>query len=505
MQRLFEGLYARWCTAGLALIVLLVPFHAVFTTWLGAELMHADVFRIWKDVLLVLICAVGLGVIVLNVRLRSWLFSSLLRRLMFAFCSFLLAMTLYGLARQTVSPSAALYGLIVDGRLFAAFIAAALAAKLSERSPRAKNSSSLSGWKFIMLGPLVLVVVFGVLQASVLPRDFLTHFGYGPSTIPAVHLVDNKPRFIRLQATLRGPNPLGAYLVALVPLALVLTWRRWSRLSSLLKAGAIVFGLATAIVFFGTYSRSAWVGMVIAISALLLCSVRLPRYRRFIYMAALCGLVIFGGLVYALRNTDYFQNVVFHTSEHSEATQSSNEQRFDGLSRGIEEVKQEPFGRGVGSAGPASARNTSGPGRIAENFFVQIAQETGLIGISLFMAAYTLVGVQLFKRRHDPVGAALFGSFIGLTFINLVSHAWADDTLAYVCWIPLGIYLTEPAKRATLKHKRTSQLQGAHTDAEDKSLSQTKNTHQRVVKNRTSSPRQNRSQSRRGKTGQTKR
>jgi len=37
----------------------------------------------------------------------------------------------------------------------------------------------------------------------------------------------------------------------------------------------------------------------------------------------------------------------------------------------------------------------------------------------------------------------LLASLIGLIFVNLVSHAWADDTLAYVWWGLAGIALSQ--------------------------------------------------------------
>jgi len=59
--------------------------------------------------------------------------------------------------------------------------------------------------------------------------------------------------------------------------------------------------------------------------------------------------------------------------------------------------------------------------------------------IGLFMLITVGVGYLLWLRRDHPLALALFASLVGLTFINLLSHAWADDTLAYIWWGLAGI------------------------------------------------------------------
>ena len=83
---------------------------------------------------------------------------------------------------------------------------------------------------------------------------------------------------------------------------------------------------------------------------------------------------------------------------------------------------------------------------------MQIAQETGWIGLGLFVLINVGVGYLLWLRRDDPLALSLFASLIGLTFINLLSHAWADDTLAYVWWGLAGIAMA-PNRKAEVAEK----------------------------------------------------
>ena len=83
---------------------------------------------------------------------------------------------------------------------------------------------------------------------------------------------------------------------------------------------------------------------------------------------------------------------------------------------------------------------------------MQIAQEVGIVGLALFVAISYLVAKALWDNRKDDLAKALLASAIGLTFVNLVSHAWADDTLAYIWWGVAGIALAPNMLKS--KHER---------------------------------------------------
>ena len=66
---------------------------------------------------------------------------------------------------------------------------------------------------------------------------------------------------------------------------------------------------------------------------------------------------------------------------------------------------------------------------------------------------WVLVALIVFLVVH---ALSLFGSLIGLTFINLLSHAWTDDTLAYVWWGLAGIAMAPlPEIKDVLKNGKT--------------------------------------------------
>lgn len=134
-----------------------------------------------------------------------------------------------------------------------------------------------------------------------------------------------------------------------------------------------VIGLALGLVLFATYSRSAYLGVLLSLGVFLFLSVRSQRLRRYTVIAGIVGVVIAAGLVGILRNNNHVQNALFHSDETSQSAQSSNTGRVHAWEQGARDIVHEPLGRGPGTAGPASARNDQ-PARIAENYYLQIDQ-----------------------------------------------------------------------------------------------------------------------------------
>jgi hypothetical protein len=142
-----------------------------------------------------------------------------------------------------------------------------------------------------------------------------------------------------------------------------------------------------------------------------------------------------------LRHNPTYENIFFHTQTGSSIKTSSNDGHLSAFKDGIHDLLNEPLGRGVGTAGPASVYNNNNV-RISENYFLQIAQETGWAGLIIFITITYLVACELWYRRSEILARFLLASLAGITFVNLLSHAWADDTLAYLWWGLTGLALT---------------------------------------------------------------
>ena len=417
-----------------ALILALLPFHAFLTVWVSSWLGHYTLLRLWKEILLAPVFCAALYWLWTDKLLRQKLFNSRLVRLIGIYAAWLLVVGIVALIRHGVNLKALAYGELVDLRYLFFFLMVLLLA--------ARSTLLSAKWQKLVLVPSVIVVVFGLLQYYVLPYDFLRHFGYGPDTISPYETINHNLNYIRIESTLRGANPLGAYLVLVVSAGSALAVATKNKIKYCVFLGAALVALAL------TFSRSAWIGAALSLATILWLSLKSEKLRQRLLIGSATALVIICGLALALHGSTTFQDDILHTDNHSTATTSSNQGHASAFKNGVHDIVHQPLGGGVGSAGPQSAYNNH-PGRLAENYFLQIGQEAGIIGMTLFIAINIMVGRLLWQRRSEPLALVLFASLIGLTFVNLLSHAWSDDTLAYIWWGLTGIALAP----AILEHK----------------------------------------------------
>lgn len=423
-------------------ILLLLPFHAFLTVWLSSNIGHYTALRLWKEVLLVLSIIGASFLLLTDSKIRS---HTLTRRLVWAILAYIgltIAWGLIALNQHDVTAKALGYGLITDLR-FLAFFLVTWAVALRMARLRAH-------WQWLVYWPAALVVIIGLLQVFILPPDVLRHFGYGPNTISAVETINQNHHYHRIASTLRGANPLGAYLIipiSLLTVLLVRPKRTWQQAA---------FLVASLIVLFFSFSRSAWIGAIISVIVVLALTVATPKMRRLTLIIGVAILLLGAASLIVLRHNTHYQNFVFHTDNNSVVKHSSNQGHIGALKAGLQDMRHEPLGEGPGTAGPASVYNDHQV-RIAENYYVQVGQETGWFGLLLFGLITAGVGYLLFLRRADPLALSLFASLIGLAVINMFSHAWTDDTLAYIWWGLAGIamaQLPQPALEEKRKHEK---------------------------------------------------
>jgi O-antigen ligase len=190
-------------------------------------------------------------------------------------------------------------------------------------------------------------------------------------------------------------------------------------------------------VLFYSYSRSAVVGVTLALASFGWLLMKRPSVKWLVSGALI--LLIISGFYIGFRSNQTIQKVFLHTSNTSTSSASSNRVRDVAVHNAILDVRAQPWGRGPGTAGPASFRNFGHTARIAEDYYLQIGQEVGVLGIALFLAINILAAKELWSRRQNVLAQILLASLIGISFVNLVSHAWADDTLSLLWWGLAGI------------------------------------------------------------------
>jgi len=414
----------QWTALLVMIIIMIMPFHAFLSVWLSSLFGHYTALRLWKEALLVV---AGIGAIFLLITDKKIRNNTLSRRLVWLILAYLALNVLWGVIGYfggDLSAKALGYGLIVNCRYLIFFL---IVWAVALRTDRLRNN-----WQKMVLWPAVVVVIFGILQFTVLPNDFLKHFGYGVSTIEPFETVNSNSNYIRIASTLRGANPLGVYLIIPITFLAMLIMRgkrTWQYIS--LLGGALL-----ALAF--TFSRSAWIGTGLALSTLGAINLEGRKINKKYFVTPLIALLILASGAYLLRDNSSFQNVVFHTEDRSTIKVSSNQGHLKAKTEGLIDVANHPLGFGPGSAGPASIYNSS-PARIAENYYLQIGQELGWIGLILFVTIIVGVAYLLWLNRADPLALGLFASLVGISAANMLMHYWADDTLAYIWWGLAGI------------------------------------------------------------------
>jgi hypothetical protein len=409
------------------IILALLPFHAFLSVWFSSIIGHYTLLRLWKEVLLIFLSA-GAGYILAKDKiLRIAAMNSLLIRLTVIYIILTVVWGVAAYAFNKVTLKALGFGFIVNLRFLIFFLIVWAVASKSSLLKRL--------WLKFLIIPATLVIFFGILQRIVFPYDFLKHFGYGPNTIYPYETINHNINYPRIMSTLRGANPLGVYLI-LILTALASAAIKFKRNRS--WSGVLL--ITGMIVLVCTYSRAAWIGVILSLFSFGLMSLKRVKVERLLLPAFIVLLISAVALIVILHNNTTFENIFFHTQKHSAVQANSDQGHIAAFKNGIRDVVSEPIGRGIGTAGPASVYNNNNV-RIAENYYLQIAQEIGWAGMILFIAINYLVACELWFRRDDMLARILLASLIGISFVNFLSHAWTDDTISYLWWGLAGIAL----------------------------------------------------------------
>ncbi len=402
-------------------VFVLLPVWTLLGTWAGSSFGHIDSWKLLPDLIVFAIAIPAIWLGLRHAETKRFLMESWLVKLYILYILLHISLGIWALKHETVNSSALIAGLVINLRFIGFFMVCYILA--------ASSGFLIKNWIKLTLWPAAAVVLFGLAQRLILPLNFLSHFGYGSDTVAAYQTVDAGSGPPRLQSTLRGANPLGAYLNLIIPAWVGVFWHR--------KVLMVTGSAAALIVLVFSYSRSAEAGVLISAGLLIWWIIRKNHKLALIIISTM---LLVGGSIglYSQRNSSVVKENLLHTSSNSTSQKTSNSVRREALRDGLNDSYNQPLGRGPGTAGPASARNNH-PARIAENYYVQLTQEVGIIGVAIFLAINIQVALALWKQRASLLPKILLTSLIGLTLINLVSHAWVDDTLSMMWWGLAGV------------------------------------------------------------------
>lgn len=395
----------------------------------------SDFFKAWKEILLA-VCLVLLIIEVFRRGVWREIFNNNILLLLAGYVLIHLIMVVVNFQGLL----ATLAGILIDIRLALAFFASFIVVRLWPEISKKMTTIIFSG--------LIFVVGFGFLQ-TFLPHDNLAILGYDKNTnIAPYQTIDQNYDFVRINSTMRGPNPLGAMMViffGLLAAFLVaeLKGKSFTKRSFNVKSmkfwlifGAI--GLAGVWVLVNTFSRSAWVA-----SAVCLMLTFLIIFGKKIgikcYLAIGFWLIFSGFLMFIYRDSAFISNILLHRNPESTSAVGSNDDHLTSLETGIERLIDQPLGAGVGSTGSASLFGQDPI--IIENQYLFIAHEIGWLGLLWFIVLFAVVLFSLYRIRDNFLAVGVLASGIALGLIGFLLPVWNDDVVAIIWWGMAGICL----------------------------------------------------------------
>lgn len=417
-----------------------IVLHAPLIVSLETLFPASDVFiKSWKE-LLMIVAALLAGIVVY--REKQW--RALARDNILRVAGLYAALHVLLASAFLTGPLATAAGLAVDLRYVLFFVLVYVLLKIAPAYKKQFLQVAAAG--------AIVVVGFGVMQLF-LPADILSHIGYSKDTIQPYLTVDENPDYIRINSTLRGPNPLGAYVVIVISVLAAVVLRgkvhlRQPRVALLIGAAT----LASLVVLWVTYSRSAVLAAGLAVSVVAIVSVRHLISRR-LWIAGFVVLCALAGGIFLGRDHSFVTNVILHENREGGSATTSNDGHIESLIDGTERMLRQPIGAGIGSTGSASL--IDGTPLIIENQYLFIAHEVGWFGLVLFGALLFLLFQALWRQRQSWLGLGVLASGIGMLAIGLLQPVWVDDTVSIIWWGLAAVAIA--GERGEYARKKTKQ------------------------------------------------
>ena len=405
-------------------VVLHAPLSVGFSTLFPNESL---IIKSWKEILLGI--ALVTSIIVLTKK-KQW---NLIQDKLIYYIALFAAVNLLTIPLFYNGFEATVAGMFINLRFFLFFVLVYVALKLYPQLYRL--------FLTVFFGGAMVVVGFAILQVTVLPNDILKYIGYNDSTIVPYLTVDENQDYVRINSTLRGPNPLGVYAVIVLSVVLA-AWfkgpRKFTRREEVL-AGILAAGSVVAL--WASYSRSAALAALVAIGAVLVI-VYGKKVSKAVWLSiAVAGLVLLGSIV-TFKDTQFVSQVILHEDPHEGNEVNSNDGHAESLIEGTRRMLVQPLGAGIGSTGSASLL-TDEP-FIIESQYLFTAHETGWLGLALYLLINYIVLKRLWFRRAQWLALGVFASGIGLALAAFFLPVWVDDTVSIIWWGLAALALAAP-------------------------------------------------------------
>ena len=235
---------------------------------------------------------------------------------------------------------------------------------------------------------------------------------------------------------------LGFFL--LLPLSLAL--HRWLRRSEPRLLLAIAGSGAGALL---TFTRSAVLGAAVLVLSAVWALPAGVGNRRAKTLVTSAGVVASG--LWLASSIGLLERFASATAR----TDVSTQKHLDRSLEALRVLLDRPLGLGLGTGPTTSGRTDTATSLVAENSYLQVGLEVGVVGMLLFTALLALVVVAAFRRARTVtddgglvggVAAAALGLFVGGFFL----HVWTNIPTSWTFWAVAGLALPAADRRRPL-------------------------------------------------------
>jgi hypothetical protein len=302
---------------------------------------------------------------------------------------------------------------------------------------------------YVVLGTAAFVAAFGIVEVYAVSLDWWRRSGIvgwyrdqlgleyeGLSGLPENFIFntgDETRPLRRLISTFLSPLAT-AYMLAV---ALLLVAARPTR-TTLALAPLLLAALLL------THTRGAFLALAGGLVALALVrrSVRVALSAPLFLALAVTFVAVFPALAPEARFTPQEIQVQREIREERgegvhdafALQEPSLESHLNSLRAGAETVARQPYGYGLGNAG-ATASRTGTQLLAGESNYTELAVETGVVGLALFLAWNLALFLALARRgRSDRVAAWLAASLATVLALGVQTDAYGVPWLAYCVW-----------------------------------------------------------------------
>lgn len=417
-------------------VLVALPFHGFLSVVAGEFSGVPQIVKVWKEGLLVIAACVVAFDMYRQPHARKKFISSRLHQ--FVAIYGLLHVVLWLVFQPPLG--AVLVSLTLNLRFLGIFL---IGRWLMQRTADKTLAQSIAN---AVTASLVAAVVAAFVKEEIVSTSQLEAVGYnGDDALQARYTLDDNPNRVRYAGTTRGPNVLGllAGMLSTILAGSVLPKivRKSTKKDALFTVQVLIIVLASVVVLL-TYSRSAALATVIAISIVVFMS--LPAQFKKVAASVVVLSVLVGGflIIGALDSSATLRTLILHDDPSSGGAITSTSRRFEANKVAFEDIVRRPLGDGPGTAGPASFYNDEET-RIAENYYLQLGQGVGLIGLFLFVVIVSIVGRNLYLQRRKYWPRILFATLVGISVAGMFTHVWTDGEVALIWWGLAGLFIED--------------------------------------------------------------